>query len=93
MSDTPKTDAARARTQLMNCQSREHVMSKFSRKLERQLSKAKKEVQFLTHQSRAWMNVCECCRDLGYEGPKAGETQIMGICRFIREAVEKGKQS
>jgi hypothetical protein len=84
MSDrTPRTDAATDFTMLRNC----------SRKIERELKRINEELDLKWPQARAWRNVCECCRDLGYEGPKAGEHQIMGICRFIREAVEKGKQS
>jgi hypothetical protein len=43
----------------------------------------------LHDQADAWVTVMGCCCDLGHNCGRANETGIMGVCRFIREAVEQ----
>ena len=57
--------------------------------LHRERDTLKAELAFSTSLAKAWHAVFGCCLDLGHSASRNGETGLMGVCRFIREAVEQ----
>jgi hypothetical protein len=84
MSETPRTDAV-----WRNKSFGFYEMRDIANTLERELAAMTAEIQKDRTQAKAWLAVFACCLELGHNASRAGETGVMGVCRFIRESVEQ----